>query len=450
MPLFESEDEALVQAPAQPSNPNLVRPTVTTAESNKVNGFAYANLITHAEGYRWKVDALYSQFLTDDMEPAFLSLDREAVYQQYLEIKDFEFRVDSPLQSQQDSEGKEFTVTGSGLTYPGLHLNRGDFFIADIADGRKAIIEIVDVEDTTLFKETVRRINYRVRDYLNDAYLKDIKSKVSESKIFVMEFFDYGKNPVIAESDFNDYLKLKDCIETLTEFHFTRFMDGEYNNIPVPNQSAPTMDLKFSKFVSMFMHGSYDTIYRNLAADLATDLNDLNLWDILEKDDLSLLRIMSYKNSLYSVTELNWHPVVSPIRYSGIKSIYSPLKLNEVEVDPIEPSPIPTFRNNFDPDAYAQELLKDVRYHELVASEIKPFNKSGADEYYVFSSAFYNGVGDEMSLLERLTLDKLESELIQVDLLLTLGELIKYQDDLTMFYQIPILIFLMEAKMGDI
>ena len=450
MPLIDSEDEALVQAPPQPSNPNLVRPTVTTAESNKVNGFAYANLITHAEGYRWKVDALYTQFLTDDMEPAFLSLDREAVYQQYLEIKDFEFRVDSPLQQQQDTEGKEFTVTGSGLAYPGLHLNRGDFFIADIADGRKAIIEITDVEDVTLFKETVRRINYRVRDYLTDAYQKDIRAKVSESKIFVMEFFDYGKNPVIAESDYNDYLKLADCVSTLTKFHFTRFMDAEYNNLPLPNQVVPTIDLKFSKFVSTYLHGDYDTVYRNMAADQPTDINSLNIWDVFVDGDLSVMRIMSYKNTLSSVTKLHWHPVISPIRYSGFKAMYGPLPIDQTEVDSIVASPIPTFRNNFDPEAYGVELMGDKRYHELLAASIKPFNKTGADEYYVFSEAFYNGLGDQMSLLERLVLDKFEDELLQVDLLLTLGELIKYQDDLTMFYQIPVLIYLMQAKMGDI
>lgn len=448
MAIFDEPE--VVKSPTSP-NPNLVRPTETIAVSNKHQ--SYSNLIVHAEGFKWRVVAYYSQYLTSDMEPAALALNRDPVYQQYLRIEGLEMRVESPLSPSQDAEGKEFTVTGSSILYPGVVANRYDFFIAEVADGRLAIIEVTDVEEPTLFKDTVMRINYQIRDYLDPILEENIKSKVVSEKVYVTEFFNYGKNPVIAQADYNTYLQLKDTITSLTDNHFKRFNDPEYNNLTLPEQTVPIIDLKFSKFVSTYLHGKYDSIYRQMAADAASDNNEANLWDLLETGDRSLYLTMSYSNRTYSVQSLNWHPVISPIRYAGYDFIYGPLATDET-YDPSENYVVPAeprvFRRNFDPMELCSTTFAGLTYLDVDAVSIPPFNVTGADEGYVFSMSFYNDVPNEMSLLERLVTDALEGKSVDPRLLLGLGEVIIYQDALTMFYQIPVLIWLMERAMEKI
>lgn len=447
MALFD--DSGLVTGPSTPENPNLVQPTDTIAVRNK--HYAYSDLITHAEGFRWKVKAYYSQYLTPDMEPAFLALNRDAVYQQYLKITDFEFRVESPLSPRQDPEGKEFTVDGAGLLYPGVVANVGDFFIAEVADGRNAIIEVILVEEPSMYKDTVMRINYRIRDYEDEEYRNHIASKVIETKVFVKDFFNYGKNPVVAEQDYNTYLKLADYVKSLTDHHFREFNHPDYNNLILPDQIADIIDLRFSKFVSTYLHGKYDRLYRHMAADANTDHNDSNLWDLLTTKDMSLLRTMSYENGTYSVSKLNWHPVVSPIRYAGYDYVYYPKGLTEDDhTDVTRPGEPRVFRHGFDPVEYCRELLADVTYIDQPAFEIPPFNIVKEDVYYVFSEAFYTNDDTNMSLLERLVRDHLEAKSVDARILIALAELIVYHDRLSMFYLMPILIWLIEAKMEDI
>lgn len=441
-------DESDIVKPKAPSNPNLIsKPTDTVAVANSHN--AYSNLITHIEGYKWVV-TFYSQFLTGDMEPSHLALGRDSVYQQYLRIDELEFRVESPLNTSQDLTGGEFTVTGSGLMYPGIIPNRGDFFVAEIGDGKKAIIAITEVERPNLFKDVAYRITYMVRQYLDQELEKHISEKVVSRKIFVKDFFDYGKDPIIALSDYDDYRKLDVTIDHLTDLHFATFINREYKNLVIPDQTGLYLDPKFSRYVADQLHRKYDTDYEVISTDRAGDSNDDNLWDILRTRDMSRFDTMSYKNTLMSVSRLHWHPVINAIKYMGFNALYVPMALDDTCAVTLEPSPPRQFRRPIDIPALKQTTFKNINYHDLQAVSLDPFTETGTSEYYVFSKAFYEFDNGAMSLLERCVCDYLEGLPLQTNILLALAEHIRYQPNLTMFYQIPILILLLEAKMGDI
>lgn len=431
-----------------PSNPNMVvRPVESIAVSNKK--FAYSNLLTHLEGYKWIVD-YYSQYLTKDMEPTHLSLSRDSIYQQFLRIKRFEFRVDSPLSPTQDATTKEFTVQGTGVIYPGFKPNVGDFFVAEIGDGRDAIITITEVEEPTIFKDVAYRIQYRVMDWMDKEYQKIIAGKVVNTKVFVKDFFDYGKNPVIEEDEYLDWVRMSDAIDSLTEYHYNRFVSPEYKNLVIPGQSTNIVDPNFSNYCTDWLHGPYDREFSNITADRAATLTEETLWHLLISGDLTKLRTMSYEQYVLPVRALHWHPVVNPVRYAGYGGIYIPVPPEEPQGAPLIASDDRVFRRPLDIAVVDSEVLGDLTYHDFKATDMVLFHETGSGDTYVLSDAFYNDEPAGQSLLERLVMDVLEGKSVSPKLLLALCELITYRKDLTMFYQIPVLIWMLEKVSEDV
>ena len=402
------------------------------------------SLITHIEGSNWKVE-YYSQVLgkSNEISPQQPTLD--APYQQYLLITDFELKVTTPLQLNQDLENKEFDVNGEAYVYPSIIPNKGDMFIADIGDGREGLFSLTETQRLTHLKDSTYRINYVLVDYVTQERINDLRRKTIKTVYFVKRLLTHGENPLLVKEELKHYLVLDEYKKELIDRYFNSFFNEKLNTFCVPDQKDLTYDPLLAKTLTAFLtHNDHPLVFKikPYYTNLPQYKKPVTLFDALLNFSQSILRESNEKVKLVPTYVFRTSPQFQSIYFSHFKFVCLPCD-KEYQNLP------------FIPYEKSQSEKMDLR-HLLKTHKLDTFNDKNyemqpiihpvlIDDYYVLSENFYHHK-QNLSQLEVLVKQAINKEPLNKNLLTHVCIHAKYFNRLEQFYYYPLLLLLIKME----
>lgn len=395
-------------------------------------------LLTHIEGSSWTVD-YYSQVLGADEEPTPYDHQQSGAYQQYLYIKKYELKLQSELNTIVDPTDQTVAVTGSAVMYPYMKPNYGDAFIADMGDGNAGLFTVTEIEKKSFFKQACYEIQFVLSKYLDQAIEDDINTKVVKQTEFVKDFMTYGQNPIIATNEKLKYNKLTNLLEDTLNDWLGEFYSNEFRTILVPNGSTPTYDPFITRMITnIFDKHKYPLIKK---IDLLNiDDNNLNyytdIWTVLIKRELYMLRTCFDEYYLVNSKQLNGNPFLQTAYYAGIQMLVIPKPEGNLADERIGISGIVTGGMLIGADVPA------VGY--TMPSMVNNNN-------YVFSQDFFHDKSStSMTDIEYMVRDYLNERALNWNKLITAIDSRHTWTRIQRFYAVPVLLILLMSEIRSI
>lgn len=414
-----------------------------------------SSLMTYLEGSSWTVN-YYSQVLGVDSQPQPLNLELPPSLQQYKLIRGMQLKVTDPLTESQDTQGgNSISVQGGGFIYPPVIPNVGDMFLADVGDGREAVLQIKTAERKSMYKDSVHMVTWEVVDYSSETLRGNLNSKIVQTFVFLREFLLYGMNPLVLPDEFEINAQLAKRYHILLENYTSWFVSREYATLLVPGQTKPVYDpfltrMFMSTFFQPSMLGSVKIRVLNCDDDPFV-MDKHSIWDALCQRDRSMLRFAFKRAGLVSTRLFSNQPMLEGIRFSGIASVvypqdpqseidiggsYTPKTIDDDNLVPSESS----FSNLS--DLISSNDVGDVP--AFTGDIIKPVLVS---DYYVLSQAFYERTTQGQSLIE-LCLQKYFDDVPQNPaMLLSMARTVPSWGGLEKFYYTPLMLLLIRSHL---
>lgn len=449
----------LNQRPKPPKRPETVEQPphpVTTKPEYKSNVVdtkyePQESLVTHIEGSPWIV-TYYQQIIGENQELSSQELDKNPVYQQYVEIENLELKVDGALSGSQRSESLSMEYGGNAYVYPPVIPNTGDMFLADIGDGREGVFAITATERLSIFKESCFSITYVLRNISTQERRDDLKAKSVKHQHFVKRFLQHGKNPLVVDSEYKNYLSLEGHWHQLISYYFSRYYDHEIASLKVPGQTYTTYDPFMVSFLKAFIEGTeHPHVWKmkRYAVDIAGYRKPKSLWDLLLHPHENHLDTLQQKLALVDSTYFGIVPQYESVYFSSVKDVVFPV---DGEYDQLCHSDFLSGTANARDIRFQFKETKLGRLSELSTQNkekdagVKLYQPVTKDDYYVFSKYFYRRETEHCTVLEQLVLNYIDGEPIDKEQLAELSENAKRWMPLDGFYYIPVLLLLLKVS----
>ena len=414
------------------------------------------SLITFIDGSVWTVN-YYAQVIGSHNDLREQDIGQNAVYQQYAKIVKLEILVTTPLNSSQNTDTGAMVVNGTADVYPPVIPNVGDMFIGDAGDGTEGIFTVTSVARKIWSRDSVFNINYVLVAIVasDPTRYTNLENKVTNTTYFHRDSLLNNKNPLLTASSDNAIKSLNDAWYTLTKDYFRSFFDKEFSTLLIPSQQNPIYDKMATEMVLKLVSNMDANEIRHIRV-LNTD-NDIYLeqptvWDMLLNRDPTSISIINKKMGIVSNTAFANNPIIESFRFCGISEIIYPSEPNTLITNlnklpnnkPINGSTligaitdnlnIGTLINN----AYVDQNISVPYIHPVLT-----------DDYYVFSNGFYN-TGMNMSLIEILANDYINSRAINPVRLLSLYNMYKHWPNLERYYYGIVLMLLIKGTLNNI
>lgn len=421
-----------------------------------------SSLLPYVKGTPWQVD-YYRQYLTKDEEASSEQVTREAVYQQYQLIRQFEFRVTSPLSTDFDEESGEHSMSGSANIYPSFKPIKGDMFTADLFDGRAGLFTIKDVRQKTIFQDSTYEVDYEIVDFLNDRRKHDLESKVVVHTVFVRDFALNQQNPLVLEEEWDTIQQLRKGVDVLCKQYFWALYNQETKSFPIPKQRVATYDQFLIKFVDYaFPVSQRDTLKEVTKYYTGGDpsLTSKTFWDLLIESDDSFEGFIVKEFDTISTRHFGLQPTLNSIAYSRFDRLLFPkdkdlndayLTFHKREADHQRldsPYSLEEWGEMELRYAVRRQILNglgEVPPADLYVPLIHPV---GIDDYYVLTEYFYNQAIYGQSQLELQTRALIKGNRLDASVLLKLLKDVPNWGPMEMFYYVPLLAFLIRKAIG--
>lgn len=457
--------------------PNIVSPAYKTVlVDTKYEPFA--SLLTHIQGASWTVD-YYGQMVASDDELSEWQPDQLSVYQQYMQIRGFELKVNQPLTQSQDEETTTFTVTGSATMYPFVIPNLGDAFIADVGDGRLAQFSVNRVERKTILRQTCYVVDYTLTRYMDKTLLDRLNKCVVKSYYFKKDYMSYGQYPLVVEADVAAIDQIEKYRKDLLSKWMRLFYSQEYRTVLVPGQGTPTYDHFLCRaFLKLFQKDAHPFIkhIRELNCDGEQLMGSMNLWTMLLDGDEGVRDIVAQKTWCVPATGFTYWYGFDGVAWSGVGQVVYPYLANGT-VDDDYPIPItdasPTgwsidngapFQDLQDMDWNLQSIFPNAQPGGLIYPDTPPILPTTPadpalpllihpvliDNFYVLSEKFYTRASVGQSKLELLTNNMLARAAIDRTVLFEIIQSWTGWGRMEKFYYTPILLVLLNYALRSI
>lgn len=259
----------------------------------------YNDLFTFLPGSKWKV-ILYTQIKGGEEEAAPFQRGKDIPLQQYKKIINYELLLQGSLSTAIDENGMEVS-TGTCLVYPGLRVNFGDMFIADIGNGRAGLFTINERPvKKSRFKESVFEVSVVLQDYMTAELDRELETYVQERYYFDRNQLKYGSSSIIVESQYHDKTDLEKFGNQFREMYVHEFYNYQYNSFILADPAgAPTYDPFLTRAVThlidLMAFPMAHKINRFNASDLGIE-RVITLWDCLLERKPMLLPCLAMRN----------------------------------------------------------------------------------------------------------------------------------------------------------
>ena len=402
-----------VEEPTEEKKVLRPRETPKAYQSNVIDTkeVDHSSLLTFISGSSWTVN-WYGQILGTDQVGSTQDQDQSEVYQQYKEIKNFELRVQSALSSDQDPETKLFEVTGTSHLYPSIKSNVGDMFVADVGDGRSAIFTVTSSQRLSIYRESGYEVSYKLMDYSTKEQMDDLLSKVVESVHFNKEGLRKGSDAFLTTEEVIEQESVKELLERLTGAYTRRFWDNEFKTLVYStSEDRRVYDHFFIDFISK-VDLPWQKTPRGLNANGLEFMDKPTIWSTMLEGNRWFTDLIEYMEEI-PPSHLSQLPAMGGLAWSTMELVRRPL-IGKLPVEPVPDTPV------------------DVDYHP-----------STLDGHYALSSWYYNEQTDGMSKLERYLMMWFEGKSLDTTEIIRIAKEAHEWDDLSQFYQIPIIMVLL-------
>jgi hypothetical protein len=412
-------------------------------------------LLTHIEGMAWTVN-YYSQVLGKDNALSSQNVDRSAVFQGYKRVIALELKVTTALNTVQDQQTKNFSVTGQANLIPcGLIPNEGDCFIADVGDGREAVFEITNSEKRSIYKDGAYVVDYKLLDYSEqDARIADLTIKTVEELQFDRASLEAGQKGLIHSTDFAITQKLRAYYAEMSDFYFSRFYSNKRATLLLPAQNAEIYDpFLTSAVLRMFRDEPHENIRRIRELNVFEDDNydTPTVWTALRNKRRKELIGGMQRVGLVATKHFSPNPKLNSVRYSGVQYVVYPVDPNKSEDyqrrDLTKPMAVESIQLSPTRIVSLTDLIQVTELNGLPsfdAQAILPSQKGT----YIFSPAFYDQAYDSQSALELAFNAYLDDKAYNMKLLRELCVSYTSWAPLEQFYQMPFLIAIVRSAIG--
>ncbi len=444
------------------------KPTVVRIAAPKYKGVVVdtryqpaSDLLTHVEGSSWTVN-YYSQVLDDDNDLSGQNVNLNPIYQQYKLIRGMELKVTTGLTTSQDDTTKAISLTGAANVYPFLIPNEGDMFLADVGDGREGIFRITLSERKAIFKDTCYAVEYLFVDYSTDTRRADLNTKTVQTVQFYRDFLLYGQNPLLFEEDYAVLQTLQSKYRDMVVMYFKSFTSNEFKTLILPGQEQATYDHFAVKAITSYFTTTDAMEKRQIRIMNCDDdylLKATNVWDVLTTRDTALLKVCMRRVGLVSARMFERQPMMEGVFYSGLKELVYP-KDAEVLVDyellprnkTLSDNTLKSSQTHIATmaDLFSQTELDGLQLPDDDYAQAPMIGTVGADDYYIFSEAFYTRQRSNMSRLELTVWDYLDGKALNNKLLLSFCDAFYTWGSLERFYFIPIVLILIRSSIRSI
>lgn len=422
-----------------------------------------SSLLVYISGSNWFTD-YYSQQVGGDEELSPFQPSQQAVYQQYLLVKDFILKLQDSLSQSIDPETQIATVTGTATIFPFLKPNKGDAFVADIGDGRAGQFTVTDVQKKTILKETCYEISFTLARFMTQDLETLINARVIKTVYFQRDYLAYGQNPMLTSEGVQNRKTLEALEADLFKHWSDQFYSREYRTFLVPGQLQPTYDPYVTNAVfRLYDTREYPNLYkaRQLNVQGVPLLDQPDFYTAVMAVDKSQLRDIFTTTQGISVIEWAPQPAIDCVRYSGIQTVVAPrdlgtsvdkdyghaqfitgiplVALHDWEVDIAS-----VLFNNVLNGLYLNDPALPIPDPVFISDEVPLVHPILMDDGYVLSHFFYTGNTNGMSKLEHMINHYFEHREVPIPVLVTFCETIRTWGRLERYYYIPILLAMLK------
>lgn len=447
-----------VQSPNVPVTPQITDPTYDSVMVD-TSYTPRGSLLSYVDGANWTVD-WYSQLIGSTMELSALNADRPGSIQQYRRIHNYVLKVTSPWSPSQDDSSKSMIGQGTATSMPGVIINVGDEFVADIGDGRLGVFVVSTSEKKTLLRDSVYSFNYTLKCYASADKLDELNQKVVQDTTYVQANLLTGNSPLVATPNVLVLQELTEIRPLLVAQYFQRFFSVEYQTLLVPGQTEATYDPWAVQAIRDYMpeemiHYVPKLTFLNVDGDEAFRVK--SLWYVLDRMRYDHMPLINQRFGLAPITQVTspW-PYFGSAFFSTIPYIMYPIDArmdidrqyvsnNQPTVSPLSegmPATLDISR------LIATTSLSGFPYPNGTSAlpDILPVT---VDDYYVFSEGFYSLPAQASSKLEQITLAAIQGQTIDPGALYDLATKAMQWGELEKYYYIPVLLALINCQLGN-
>lgn len=381
------------------------------------------------EGMQWIVE-YYSQYLSKDGIGQYHSLDTLFGFQQYRRIVKFPLKVDSALSFNYEAEFSTGENVGNAKVMGSVIPNKGDCFIAEIGDGRLAVLNVNTVRRMSGRAGSMHEIEFSVSRYLTPEIKTDLLNKTIDTLVYGGE----GSGLLTVE-EVGDLATLEQEIHRLTESYFRWFMDTDTSSFSVPlGIGVKIYDVFQAIFVDKLIDKTLYPKYRHTKLqriDIPNKIRQTSIWDALLERDYRIMDDAATYFHFIQTSEMRAGRYQWNGSYSRYKFVIYPYYLGDTQPRGIR-----------DISRYTAPAEMPIFVEEDPTINRRWIYHIRSDEDYVFSHWFYLKDDENMSMLERLVWCYLEGKDPCINRLLQLLRACHRWDDLDRYYYIPVLILL--------
>lgn len=442
------EEEVVVQPNLKISNTPYAGQVV---DSRKVD---FDGLATYVPGQKWTVD-YFSQVQGRDSAPASFQDGLPAAFGQYRVIRGLELIVGSPLTANQttDTSGL-FDLTGDGTIPSCVTPDNGDFFIAQVGNGKNAIFQVNEPKRLGIYVESNHSASWASIRWVDKALMERInKDRVVQTLYFIKENYHNGVKCLLSLEEVEISRRLGKARSRLINLYFKGFFDDVFETFVFLKDGIPVYDPAVTKF----MKGLLETTQHKQVAKITEHgvshdvfSNQWTLFDALLKRDAELLYSCSQHMAISHISALRQRPWFASIAFSGIKQVVTAL---DVGFSVNNGMKVPHANLSIDKFGVGQPDMRSILPElDLDGSEPRPdygsyIHRVVKDDYYVFTKAFYEDT-EGMSQLEQLALDCLKGKTMDLKMLADIADYAVKFDNLERFYYIPVILALIKLSPG--
>lgn len=376
-------------------------------------------LITHIEGMSWTVD-IYSQVLRAGENPTPYQPNQMPPYQQYVNIKGFELKLQGPLEPNADTANGTMEMTGTARVYPVWHPHVGDVILADVGDGQTGLFTVTSARQLSLWNHTTYEIDFELAIILTEQILAELDRRTVKTTFFQEDFLTYGQNPLLVSSEVQLKKDIDKAYARIQREWFHSFFSNEYSTLVLPGQMAAIYDpylVRAAMQVFPVTENQYMRRVKELNVRGVHPMDDYCILDALVNVDETYILPGHHPAGIISRRQFPNIPTLNGIYFSGITHVVYPKNIQpHVDIDyGVNP---PAATDSALPSADAQLDLQS-----LIPDNVAGGGNSGDgghplfhgvlhDDGYIFTQAFYTEATTGQSALELLVRQAIRAESI--------------------------------------
>lgn len=372
------------------------------------------------------VDIYRSQMGTDDkLHHADIGLD--PVYQNYLVTRGYTLRVTQPLEEENDPDNMTTNTIGRALLPASMKANVGDVIV--IKDGIPWLLcRITEVQATAWGEDPMYEIVYMVTGVTHeneDSYV-DLEDKTNEEQVWNDAIG--GPLPVAQQANLDDVFSTR-C--ALTEAYMANFVNKDSELLLFKKDGLSIYDPNLARFVqntSRTKAYDHNCDYRVINIDQQSHW--ITIFDKMLRPRLDILNTYKTELKFYTKGNMSGNVTVANALHAPITHM---LEANDSLAKAAG-------------ETLASILPTTGVTYDATPRVIFPVHK---DDAYVFTTAFYSGVRDDMSLLEVLIDKFVKREPLVSSDLDPIFQDYKNWEDLERFYYTPFLLAICSYVIGD-